>query len=84
MKKKKMQKKTEKQTAMDFLKCELNKFVKRSNDLVKRQLKGDLSEETIRKLNIMNYKIEVLRNRMSGHFKNSYREDSTLETPKLH
>lgn len=43
--------------------------------LEEKQLAGDFSAETARKINLARYHLEVINNRLNGNFTNDYRNE---------
>jgi len=71
-----------KRECTEALSTELSKSVNNRNILKAVQLAGDFSAETARKINMLNYHIEVLKNRINGTFDNDYRNEIELTIPK--
>jgi hypothetical protein len=66
----------------ESLSTERNKCAELAGALLAKQLSGDFTAETARKLNLLNYKIEVLKNRLNGKFDNDYRNEIEFTIPK--
>ena len=56
--------------------------VEKLKELEKQQLNGDYSIELSRKISVMRYHIEVVKNRLNGEFQAEYRHESILSVPK--
>lgn len=63
------------------LNLELCKCADDMKSLEEKQLSGDYTAETARKINVLGYHIEVLKNRLNGKFNEDARHELELSIP---